>query len=190
MLKYKGVLVLFLVVLGINCNANAESATISTSDIVGYIESQKPLVAANGRIDLVAPFIQKSSIPAKRFGNTKNVLNLQGLSFKGLDLSNVSMNMANMQSTNLQNANFKNADLVHVDLSGADLSGANFEGADLSNAHFEGTKIEGTNFQGANLFNAAFEKMANIDPEILKALQARTKAYIEFNRLKPKGQYD
>jgi len=178
------------------CNASyaadgdSPSSNLSSGAITDFIKSERIYLQGRHKVDLSREFLEKSSVPASRFGNLKNVLNLNGLSFSGENLNNVIFNMASMIDVNLSNAILHNSEFVSVDFTSADLANADFKKADLSNAHFENTNLEGAKFEGANLFRASFNKVKGLTKQQLQDLRKRTNSYINLEREPPKGEYD
>jgi len=159
-----------------------ESTKLSSSEIEDFIEKERKILRGKHKVDLPLNFKKKSSIYAQRYGNTKKVLNLNGISLSGYDLRGVIFTMSSMIKSNLNKADLQNSDFVYVDFRGADLRNANFEKADLSNAMFEGAKLKGANFKGANLFGAEFIKIGDLSAQELKNLKRRTNSYVNLER--------
>ena len=158
------------------------SSDISVSDIKEHIKSERMVLRGNHKVNIPLKFKRESSIYTTRYGNTKKVLNLNGLSLSGMDLRGTIFTMASMIKTDLSDADLSNADLVYVDLTGADLSNANLIRADFSNAVFDSTKLKGANFDGANLFGAKFIKIGDLTQDELDSLKRRTNSYVDLER--------
>ncbi|MDA0781460.1 MAG: pentapeptide repeat-containing protein [Rickettsiales bacterium] len=158
------------------------SSDISVSDIKEHIKSERTVLRGKYKVDIPLKFKKESSIYATRYGNTKEVLNLNGLSLSGMDLRGTSFTMASMIKTDLSDADLSNADLVYVDLTGANLSNANLSKADFSNAVFDSTKLKGANFDGTNLFGAKFIKIGDLTQDEINNLKKRTNSYVDLER--------
>jgi uncharacterized protein YjbI with pentapeptide repeats len=159
-----------------------EKSKISSSDIEEFIKSERKVLLGKNKIDIAIKFKEEFGTFAKRYGNTKKILNLNEASLSGMDLRGTILTMSSMIKANLSGADLKNSDLVYVDFSGADLTNADLSKADLSNAVFEASKLKGANFKGANLFGAKFIKISDLTPEELEDLKSRTNSYVELER--------
>lgn len=163
---------------------------IAASDIMEYIEKERPILSGKHLVDLVERFKPTDSILNKRFDNAVNVLNLQGISLKGENLEGVSFRLANMVEADLRDANATNTSFVGVDFRGADLRNADFSNANLSRANFTNADITGAKFHGANLFKANFLKAKGASREEIENLQTIAQKYRSLKRQPLVGQYD
>ena len=177
-------LAIFCIFFSVNSFAEKDSSSseISSSDIKKYIKSERKVLRGKYKVQLPQKFTSVSSVYANRYGNTKQVLNLNSLSLSGQDLRGTVFTMASMIKTDLSGADLSNSDLVYVDLTSANLTNANFTKADLSNAVFEATRLRGANFKGANLFGAKFIKISDLTKEELNALKKRTNSYVNLDK--------
>lgn len=158
------------------------NATLDPKEIFTYIKSDRKFLRGKHKVNIIGEFKKKSNALGKRYGNSKRVLNLRGMSLSGADLRGTTLTMADMSKTSLGKAQLQNSSLVHVDFEGADLSEADLSNADLSNAQFINTNLSGTIFKGANLFKAKFEKVSGLSGAEIKALIKMTNSYINLDK--------
>lgn len=159
-----------------------EESKISSSDIKEFVKNERKVLQGENKVDITLKFMEEFSTFAKRYGNMKKVLNLNGASLSGMDLRGTILTMSSMIKANLSGTDLKNSDLVNVDFAGADLTNADLSKADLSNAVFEASKLKGANFKGANLFGTKFIKISDLTSEELEDLKSRTNSYVELER--------